>query len=331
MIVGPPALAAAVANVMGRDGRRARVVCIDMPGSSDARSSPTTFSGDGIERLTERVHRDADALLVIAPRRSTPRSVVGAPVVRGLPIGMVFADRVGDLDAWSATLRMTRARRDEPELWVVLAEWEERYLRRARRQARAIRAANAPSDVVIVADARGIKRRVRTWLACDLNGVDLLRRLDAGAHWVGYHGHANPQGLSGYFGVTARHLIERADARPIGAFFCWACRSLQREPRQAPFGVELVRHGRVASFLGSIASIPTEPNDRLSALADSILARTPATVSAFIRELDAAVSARRDRELDRVWRSYRLVGNPLEPLANAAGEGGNAVHHSRRV
>lgn len=257
----------------------------------------------GLEQLAERARGEADAIVVIASPRRSPRALVRAPLVGGLPVGIVLAESVAALTPWLQALTPQAPRASGGErLWAVLAEWEERYLRRAR------------AFAARLAQAAPRRRRVRRWLADRLNREALLERLDRAPRWVNYFGHASHEGLAGYFGITAADLLARPASAPLSVFWCWACRTLHHARARAAFGTRLVSAGRVAAFVGSVHAVKTDANETLAGLAAGLMARAPATVGELIRDLDEAVTARGDAALARTWRSYRLLGNPFEAL-----------------
>jgi hypothetical protein len=245
-----------------------------------------------LERLVART--EVDAVLLIAPARRSLAALVPAPLVGGVPVGVVLADSPTAAAPWLAALARPRG----APVWAVLAEWEERYLARARRYAARLAAA-AP------------RRRVRRWLADRLNGEALLERLAQAPRWITYFGHASGEGLGGYCGVRAADLL----ARPAGAdvFWCWACRTLA-PARGGAFGARLVRAGRVAAFVGAVDEVKSEANAALAAVAAEVMTPAPATVGELMRRLDRALAARADPALARAWRGYRLLGNPFAAL-----------------
>jgi hypothetical protein len=271
---------------------------------------PRRWPADGrdersaLDRMAAGAGAEIDAMMVIAPPRS-PGALASAPVVHGIPVGLVPADRISALKPWLEALHPRTRRGSEARgrrLWAVLAEWEDRYLRRAR-----VFAAR-------LAESARRRRVVRRWLADRLNGDAVLARLDCAPRWVNYFGHASEGGLAGYFGITAADFLQRPSATPMSVFWCWACRTLGRTRAGTAFGTRLVCAGRVAAFVGSIHAVKTEANERLSALAAGLMARSPRTVGELMRDLDRTVATCGDPRLTRAWRSYRLVGNPFELL-----------------
>jgi hypothetical protein len=248
----------------------------------------------GLERLAQRTQ--ADAILVIAPARGSAAALVPAPVLAGVPVGLLPADSPAALAPWLAAL----GRPPGAPVWAVLAEWEQRYLRRARSYAARL-AAVAPG------------RRVRRWLADRLNGEALLERLACAPRWITYFGHASGEGLGGYFGVRAAEVLAQPACAPTSVFWCWACRTLGHA-RGGAFGARLVLAGRVAAFVGSVDEVRSDANEALAALASEAMAPPPASVGELMRRLDLAVAARRDPALTRAWHGYRLLGNPLAGL-----------------
>lgn len=242
--------------------------------------------------LARRLEGRAEALLLVAPARRSPRTVAPGPVVEGLPVGLLFAREPAELSSWLAAVRCARSPQ-APR--AVLAAWDEHYLRLGRRFARHLRTAHARSAV--------------TWFADRLNRLALLERLARGPTLAAYFGHGLTDGLGGYHGVYREHFEAQERWRPCGVFVTWACDTLKQERAGGSFGRFLVESGRAAGFLGATAAVRTLDNAALAERAGELLGhRKPMSLGCWARAIDEALEA--GSPAWRAWRTYRILGSP---------------------
>jgi hypothetical protein len=251
-----------------------------------------------LEALARRLAGHAEGLLLIAPPRRAPRTVVPGPVVGGLPVGLLFAREPRALARWMEGLRAHHGRHPEGTR-AVLAAWEDHYLRLGRRFARHLRAAR--------------DGRATTWFADRLNRPALLERLAEGPMLAAYFGHGHTDGLGGYHGLYREHIEAHDSWRTNGLFVAWACDTLAQGRGGGSFGRFLVESGRAAGFLGSTDAVRTVDNAALSELAGELLERwRPAHLGHWVCDLDETLGP--GSPARRAWRSYRILGHPLQAL-----------------
>ena len=118
-------------------------------------------------------------------------------------------------------------------------------------------------------------------------------------------------------GVRFEHLedaAKRTRASGVGGVvLSLACGTLARERASVtPFGLEWIRSGRLASFVGASGAVEIEPLARITTdLLDARTAGRHLRLSDLVRDVDARVHASDDERLARAWSSFRLLGNPL--------------------
>jgi hypothetical protein len=296
-------------------------------------------------RLADRLPRlDADAIVLVAPRRRGPRRLAPGPVVAGMPVAIVQADRPSDLPR-------ALAPPDPDAPWVMAAMAKNVFL-----DATAHWADTLASGGRSVVDLRADRAR----------RDDLVDGLAAGPRVVLYAGHGRARGWAGYQALRLHHLAPADDGagtdphpgtersghgthtgggrgdrfavsdpaavavtagrgrpdrmpgsrptdgepfRSVGLVMAFACGTLGRAHGRWPFGASLVEAGLVRSYLGPASSVRTADARALADIVVDLLADTrPATVADLVKAIDQAatdVSPAR-----RAWRTFRLVGAP---------------------
>ena len=267
-------------------------------------ASPTTSRRDDpydLTRIAERMRGKADGILLVAPRRRSPRRVAPSSVVGDLPVGLLFSDRPLDLTPW---IRALQDDRKGPPTWAVLSMNRKDYLWRGRLFAHWL---------------RGTKRSgVKTWLGDATTRYELCEHLAQGPRLVVYFGHGRARGLSGYFGLRWHHVSDTAQAAPIGTFFCFACNTLKHERGQPPFGRRLVMEGRAVAYFGSVDAVSTGANSSLAQVFGSVFklgqADNIGTLLKLVRRQIHADSSYKSAL--EAFQTYRVIGNPLHRLIN---------------
>lgn len=261
-------------------------------------------------RLSDRLPTmDADAVVVVAPRRRGPRRIAPGPAVSGLPVAIVQADRSSDLPRALAP----------PDLnapWVVAAMAKNVFL-------------DATEHWTDTLASGG--RHVVDLRADRASRDDLVTGLRAGPRVVLYAGHGRARGWAGYQALRLHHLspgpgddvgassANRADSdqqvghgppsRAAGLVMAFACGTLGRSRGRWPFGAGLVDAGLVRSYLGPASSVRTSEAQALADIAVALLAECrPSTVADLVTAVDRATMDVHPAR--RAWRTFRLVGRP---------------------
>jgi hypothetical protein len=272
-------------------------------------------------RLADRLPRlDADAVVVVAPRRRGPRGLAPGPVVAGVPVAIVQADQPSDLPR-----ALPPSDPDAP--WVMAAMAKNVFLDATTHWADTL--ASGGRNVV---DLRADRAR----------RDDLVDGLAAGPRVVLYAGHGRARGWAGYQALRLHHLGDRFAVsdpavvavtaghgppdrmpgrrptngepfRSVGLVMAFACGTLGRGRGRWPFGAGLVDAGLVRSYLGPASSVRTADAQALADVVVDLLAETrPAIVADLVAAIDHATTGVPPAR--RAWRTFRLMGAPDTPI-----------------
>lgn len=247
----------------------------------------------------------AGVLLVGSPRRSPRTSITGvfaaSPTGRRVPVGWL-PDAGERLAVYASAARRVVLRQAEGLASgpiVVLGE------RGARAQA-AAGAAMAPFA--------GASVPAFQWTGERLMRNDLLPALQCGPGAALYFGHGFSHGWFGYGGIRAADL--RPGREPIGAVLSLTCAAASRGRAPFSFCEELALSGVCAAALGAAGRTLHRNNVEIGARLCSLAARGNAVLGDLLLGLPAALLP-----------LYRIVGDPLTPLAGAP----EAATHARAV
>jgi hypothetical protein len=286
--VTPPALRAALAGGLEAAGFRA----IFAPLPTAAMRTRNGWVSD----VAQDMHGACDGLIVVSPKGTSPRWALPAPVVEGLPVGLVCADGPEDLVVWLAAVSA-----HQPRVRAVLATERDSYLTLGQRF------------------ARWLSRHhdgVEEWMADTVDRLDLCTRLATGPRLAVYLGHGRPTGFCGYLGVRWTHLDAVTDAKPAGVVLAFACDTLRQTNRAPPFGMRWVSAGRSATYVGSVTAVLVRAQARLVHLAGDVLGEGPVPhVGELLSRMDARLRhASADPHVLGAFQTLRIAGNPLHPL-----------------
>lgn len=263
------------------------------------RPGPTAPTGEELAALAET----ADALLVVGPRRRSPRTVLPGPCVlttdgRAVPVAWLpftSAVEVARFAATAAALHSRRATAPRPTL-AVLGERQPRFDRLAER-------------VVALARAGG-RVAARRCTAYELSRDDCVAALATGPALALYVGHGRPNGWVGYAGMRAHHLAVatgRPGHRPVGALVSLTCRTASRRRTGLSFTESVVLAGVAGAALGAVGATHHPGNARWAVRIAHHLADAT-TVGQLVARLVAD---------DPHAAAYRLIGDPTAPLLDA--------------
>jgi Peptidase family C25 len=271
--------------------------------------------------LLPRLAGRAGAVLVIGPRRRSPRTVLPGPVLlapdgRVVPVAWLPETCAADLRRFARTAATVHARAGAQgnagvaatRSLAVLGERHPRFDRLADR-------------IVRIADDRsGGSVEARRCTAYELSRGDLVDHLSGGPAVGLYVGHGRPVGWVGYAGLRAHHLsvaAERPDHRPAAAIVSLTCKTASRRRTGLSFAEALPLAGVAAATVGAVTSTVHTGNARWAMRIASDLGTTRT-----IGDLVSAV-APHDTHAD----TYRLIGDPTAPLLDApTGEASSHPH-----
>lgn len=268
--------------------------CLGSGGAAGDHSDPF-----GVRAFARAVRAEADGVLLVTPRRRAPSRSVPGPVVEGLPVGTLACARPAQAAAWLRALATPP--RDAP-VWAVLAMWRHSYLSLGKRFTRWLRGSNPAG--------------VESWAADEVGREELCRRLATGPSLAVYLGHGRSRGFSGYHGLRWSHVAAVRDHAPCGVLIAFACSTLQRERGRIPFGSRWVQEGRAAAYLGSVGAIPLGAHADLAHQTGAVFAEGRAPhLGGLLTELERRLaSAPKLKGAYDAFRTFRVIGNPLQPL-----------------
>lgn len=290
VVAGPPAALAALAPLIA--ARRTRQPVLVLPDGAAALLASS-------ERM---LPRGAEAVLVVAPRRISPRRALPGLFLpdadgRRVPVGHL-PDAGADLAVYARTAAHVLERADQVGPVVVLGQWEDRFLRVGLRTMRWLeRHAVAPASF--------------HWTADRISRENMLSGLaDCGPALALYFGHGRPRGWAGYHGVRAEHFT-LPWREPMGALVTLCCENASRWRTRLSFAEALALRGVLGGALAAVTKTRHEANRRLGpALCEALTAaaQRPRTLAELILALPEAEWAE---------TPYRFIGDPAIPLAGA--------------
>ncbi len=271
------------------------------------RRPPVPRPGDdpyGIGETAQNLFPRPDGILLIAPRRRAPGRLLPAPVLHGIPIGLVQADRAEQLGPWLQAVAVRRRDNSESR-WATMAMNKELYLQWGRRFAGWLKTGAAGRQV-----------RVVSWLADMVPRDKLCKLLATGPCLAVYSGHGRARGWSGYRALRWHHITAVKPERPCGTIFGLACDTLKRTRGIVPFGCRWVEEGRACAYVGSVARLGIKANEALARILGEILARGRCrTVGQLLSAVDNCLTQRSElSDARRALATYRLIGHPLQEL-----------------
>jgi hypothetical protein len=245
--------------------------------------------------------REVEAVLVVGPRRRSPRQMLPGLFLRDragrrVPVGWI--PDVGDglaVYAEAAARVLRRARGAGPI--IVLGQWEDRFLRVGLRTVRWF-------------ERSGRTPPVFHWTADRISRENMLRGLaECGPAVAFYFGHGRPRGWAGYHGVRRDH-IPRPWSEPMGALLALCCENASRWRTDLSFAEVLTLRGVFGAALAAVTKTRHEHNRRLGPALCEALTTQP------VRTLAGLVAALPEDEWEQT--PYRFIGDPAMPLSAAA-------------
>ena len=257
----------------------------------------------GVGPLLLRLPRP-DAAILVAPVSRSPARLVPAPVLNGVPVGIVHASTSEQLKPWLAAVSSSRDAKGN-HTWASLAMWKSLYLIWGEHFAEWMQAG-----------AEGTNIKVQKWFADEVSRDDLCQKLAEGPRLAVYLGHGRARGWSGYQGMRWEHVAACNLKRPCGTLVSISCSTLKWKIGEPSFGARWVSEGRACCYVGSVGSVSHKANAAMAEVLGTALASChPQTVG----ELLATVSDRLHQSstpllAQQAWAAYRIMGTPLQPI-----------------
>lgn len=239
-----------------------------------------------------------DALLLAGDARRAPATVLPGPFLLDAAGRRVAAAWLPLRDAEhnrrfaAAAARVQRRARQQMAV-ALLGQWHPRYLRIADRIA-----------ALLETSARTLR-----WTGDVIGRDELLGALGTGLGLGLYLGHGRPSGWVGYRGVR-RHHFDTAEARePLGALLSLCCRTASRRRIGLSYAEALALQGVAAASFGATSDTLHTDNTRWAiGLCDALAAGAATVGELIVRGAPPSPAA---------CAPYRLIGDPLAPLASA--------------
>lgn len=299
-VLGTRRALAALAPLRDAYTRTATVICVAL---AAALPPPTDLA---------HLAADADAVLLVGPRRRSPRTVLPGPALtapggRRVPAAWLPDVGTGPLSRFAVTAARIHARPPAPAgpTVALLAQRSRRYRDLSARIERLL--------------TDGAVTRVR-WTADEVVRDDLARGLACGPACALYVGHGRPVGWVGYRGVRAHHLDGMAE--PPAVVLSLTCLTASRRRVGLSFAEALPLQGSAAAVLAATSPTRHLWNARWALRVTGALAAGAASVGEVVATT---------QPLGDAARSYRLIGDPLAPLADAPGAADRAAAHTAAV
>jgi hypothetical protein len=249
------------------------------------------------ETIAGALNHAGAVLLVDGPRKSPSRTLPGvfltAPNGARVPVG--WLPDAGTRLAVYAEAATAALERDGRGPAVVLGEYDERALALADR----------------LTAAFSVTLPTFNWTAQRLTQAGLTDALGCGPGIALFVGHALAGGWAGYGGFGREELARVPVGAAIGALLSISCSAASRPRRGLSFCEEAALGGVCIAALGACGPTLHASNAEL-ALALACTLQNPGVTTLAALLLAARVRA---GALDR----YRIVGDPLAPLAGAPG------------
>lgn len=277
-----------------------RASCLVRPAPTSTFLGKNRFCQDpfGLERISDDFCESVDGLLLVSPRNRAPRTIAKGALVKGRPLGLVFANRPSDLLSWLDGL-VTYQRSKTMRTWAMLAMWKSRYMKGAKRFHTCLKKRNG--------------RKVINLMGDKVNRDELCEGLAASMNVALYLGHGRGRGLSGYCGLRWKHIKAVSTPHVCGSFLCISCDTLKRTNGVFPFGCQWVHSGRAGAFLGAVDAVSQEENSVLAQTMGEILAEKEMPhLGSLLKEVSLRFKQDNGLSGEKILQQYRIIGNPLQ-------------------
>ena len=242
-------------------------------------------------------HDAIDALLLAGDARRAPATVLPGPFLldgngRRVPAAWLPLRNAAANQRFAACAARVQRRAGSEQSLALFSQWHPQYLRVIER----------------------IDTLVRThWQTFRWSGDRITREglVDAVGSGLGlgvYLGHGRSVGWVGYHGVRSHHFDTFA-GEPMGALMSLCCRTASRRRTGLSYAEALALRGVAAASFGATSDTLHTDNTRWAiGLCDALSAGVKTIGELVVRAAPPAPSS---------CKSYRLIGDPLAPLASS--------------
>jgi hypothetical protein len=269
------------------------------------RSAITTIDPFGIKEQILNADKSPDAVLLVAPANRSPARLIPHPLVSGKPVGIVQPDSMESFSRWLSAV-VSHSASNGPAVWAILSMSKKEYLKGAEKMLKGLHSSE---------HINGIK--VERWFADTTYREDLCKYLAKGPNLAIYFGHARPRGWSGYHAVRWSHITAEPLQSPVGTLINIACSTLKKQHQRPSFGTKWINAGRACTFVGNVTGVKTEDNNALSHFMLDLFLREPVdNIGQLWQFIDSqCVLSSESSKIRRALKTYRIMGNPLQPLS----------------
>lgn len=239
-----------------------------------------------------------DAVMLAGDARRAPATVLPGPFLvdaagRRVPAAWLpLRDAAANRSFAAMAARVQRRARQQMAV-ALLGQWHPRYLRVTDR-------------IAALLEARA---RTLRWTGDVIGRDELLRALGTGLGLGLYVGHGRPSGWVGYQGVRRHHFETPRVGEPLGALLSLCCRTASRRRIGLSYAEALPLQGVAAASFGATSDTLHTDNTRWAiGLCDALAAGADSVGELIVRAAPPAAEA---------CTPYRLIGDPLAPLASA--------------
>lgn len=258
----------------------------------------------GVRAAIESQKEKPKAVVLVASKRRSPARLLPSPVINGVPVGIVFADQLGDLECWLHSLDKMR-NDNRPTLWASLAMNKTFYLDWGQRFNQ------------WMVEGMGLRNGYSAlWMADAITKDEICHKLSQGPQLAIYAGHGRSRGWTGYRGLRWEHIEKVPYQMPCGTLISLACDTLKIQKGKPSFGLQWIRYGRACAYIGSVASVGIQANADFSSFLGEILkAGYCNTIGELLVEVDRKIEFESTpSDARKGFNTYRLLGNPLQAL-----------------
>lgn len=274
---------------------------LDAYGETDIRVRllPYTDAMPGWAELAAQCE-DTDAVLLAGSARFAPRTTLPGPFLtmddgRRVPAGWVPLRNPQTTDRFVKAAARVHRRSRERKTVALLGQWHPRYLHLADR-----------IETLLEGRARTFR-----WTGEVIMRDDVVGALGSGLGLGIYVGHGRSVGWVGYAGMRARHF-SAFRGEPLGGLVSLCCHTASRRRTSLSYSEALPLEGVTAAAFGAVGATLHTDNTRWAVRLCEVVRSGVDTIGDLI--------VRSAPPNPRASAQYRIVGDPLAPLA--AGRGG---------
>jgi len=264
----------------------------------------------GVEVLVHRYRRDMptadallaahdalDALLLAGDARRAPATVLPGPFLvdragRRVPAAWLPLRSAAANRRFAASAARVQRRAGAERGLALFSQWHPRYLRLADRMDELVRA----------------RWQTFRWAGDVVTREGLVDAVGTGLGLGVYLGHGRPVGWVGYHGVRSHHF-DGFDGEPMGVLMSLCCRTASRRRTGLSYAEALPLRGVAAASFGATSDTLHTDNTRWAiGVCDALAAGVTTVGELIVRAAPAS---------PRACAPYRLIGDPLAPLASS--------------